>query len=62
MMRRQPLQTLRHLAQETLERRMAFPTRWDPFFKETMSLLETDLYPINHYDFHRKQLSLNNRQ
>lgn len=41
---------------------MAFPTRWDPFFKETMSLLETDLYPINHYDFHRKQLSLNNRQ
>ncbi|MCQ9164184.1 DinB family protein [Arthrobacter sp. STN4] len=55
----------RHLTaedQETLERSMAFPARWDPFFKETMSLLQTYQYPINHYDFHRKQLSLNNLQ
>jgi hypothetical protein len=41
-----------------LARRMHFPPRWDPFFHETMSLLEVYAYGTQHYDFHRAQLTL----
>lgn len=43
---------------EKLAITMNFPMRWDPFFREEMSLIDTFAYPIDHYDFHRKQLSL----
>lgn len=42
-----------------LGRRMYFPTRWDPFFKETMTLADVYAYPVAHFDFHAAQLSLN---
>jgi len=51
----------RHLDAEpdaTLSRRMHFPVRWDPFFTGAMSLLDVYHYPIEHYDFHRSQLTL----
>ena len=51
----------RHLAAETeenLARTMHFPTRWDPFFQETMTLADVYHFPTQHFDFHRDQLTL----
>jgi len=51
----------RHLARESersLALTMAFPTRWDPFFAERMTLADVYGYPTLHFDFHAKQLSL----
>jgi hypothetical protein len=41
-----------------LARAMPFPTRWDPFFTGRMSLLDVYHYPWLHYEFHRRQLTL----
>ncbi|MER5184505.1 DinB family protein [Streptomyces sp. NPDC002896] len=41
-----------------LARTMAFPTGWDPFFKDVMTLEEVYRYPTQHFDFHRAQLTL----
>jgi hypothetical protein len=49
------------LASETdvgLNRRMHFPTRWDPFFNDTMTLLEVYHFGTQHFDFHARQLTL----
>jgi hypothetical protein len=51
----------RHLDAETdeaLQRRMHFPVGWDPFFADTMGLFEVYHYGTQHYDFHRRQLTL----
>jgi len=51
----------RRLAQATeadLQRTMAFPARWDPFFTDRMSLLDIYHYPTQHYQFHRAQLTV----
>jgi hypothetical protein len=51
----------RHLERETprsLERTMAFPTRWDPYFKAEMTLRDVYDYPTLHFDHHRRQLTL----
>lgn len=51
----------RRLAAETeadLLRGMAYPVRWDPFFARTMTLADLYHYPTQHFDFHRRQLSL----
>jgi hypothetical protein len=37
---------------------MQFPTRWDPFFKEHMTLLDVYRYPTRHLTFHQAQLTL----
>ncbi|WP_026554889.1 DinB family protein [Arthrobacter sp. 35W] len=53
----------RRLAREapsSLALEMDFPTRWDPFFAETMSLVDVYAYPTLHFDFHARQLSLEN--
>jgi hypothetical protein len=41
-----------------LARTMPFPSRWDPFFTSRMSLLDIYHYPWQHYEFHRRQLTL----
>ena len=41
-----------------LQRTMAFPSRWDPFFTDRMSLLDIYHYPTQHYDFHVAQLTI----
>lgn len=41
-----------------LAQTMHFPVRWDPFFKDTMTLEDVYRYPTRHFDFHRAQLSL----
>ncbi len=41
-----------------LQRGMHFPTGWDPYFKDVMTVLEVYHYPTQHYDHHRAQLTL----
>ncbi|MFG1911520.1 DinB family protein [Kribbella sp. NPDC048928] len=41
-----------------LARGMHYPTRWDPFFKDYMTLADVYRFPTQHYDFHRRQLTL----
>ena len=51
----------RHLDGEgsaALRRSMAFPTRWDPYFTEHMSLADVYHYATLHFDHHRRQLTL----
>jgi len=51
----------RRLTSETaddLARGMHYPTRWDPFFKDVMTLADAYHFPTEHFDFHRRQLSL----
>ncbi|MFB7256210.1 DinB family protein [Streptomyces nojiriensis] len=53
----------RHLASEPdarLARGMHYPVRWDPFFKDFMTLADIYRYPTRHFDFHRRQLTLRN--
>ncbi|HEU4946820.1 MAG TPA: DinB family protein [Kribbella sp.] len=44
-----------------LARGMHYPTRWDPFFEDYMTLADIYLYPTRHFDFHRRQLTLADR-
>ncbi|MDX8053670.1 DinB family protein [Lentzea sp. BCCO 10_0798] len=37
---------------------MPYPTRWDPFFREFMTVADLYRFPVQHFDFHRNQLSL----
>ncbi|MEU2110142.1 DinB family protein [Streptomyces sp. NPDC019507] len=39
-------------------RGMHYPTRWDPFFNEFMTVADLYRYPNLHFDFHRRQLTL----
>jgi len=41
-----------------LGRGMHYPTRWDPFFKDYMTLADVYRFPTQHFDFHRRQLTL----
>jgi DinB family protein len=43
---------------EALARRMHFPLGWDPFFRDTMTVADVYAYGMQHYDFHRKQLTI----
>jgi hypothetical protein len=45
---------------DALHRRMRFPTRWDPFFKDTMTLEDVYRHPDKHFEFHRRQLRFAN--
>lgn len=44
---------------EALHRGMHFPTGWDPFFADYMTLEDVYRYPGKHFDFHARQLTLN---
>ncbi|PTT62604.1 maleylpyruvate isomerase [Arthrobacter sp. HMWF013] len=51
----------RRLDRETpvsLARSMPFPDRWDPFFASRMTVNDVYAYPTLHFDFHARQLSL----
>ena len=37
---------------------MHFPTSWDPYFGDTMSVFEVYHYGTQHFDHHRKQLTV----
>lgn len=40
-----------------LARGMHYPTRWDPFFTDYMTLADVYRFPTRHFHFHRHQLS-----
>ena len=51
----------KHLQRETgsaLRRGMHYPTTWDPFFAEYMTLADIYRYPTQHFRFHQRQLTL----
>jgi hypothetical protein len=48
---------LAHGSDDTLRRGMHFPTRWDPFFTDYMTLEDVYRYPGQHFDFHERQLT-----
>jgi hypothetical protein len=51
----------RRLCAETsarLRSEMHYPVRWDPFFKDFMTLADLYHYPTQHFDFHQRQLTL----
>ncbi|MET9903671.1 DinB family protein [Streptomyces sp. NPDC006446] len=37
---------------------MPYPTRWDPYFRDVMTITDLYHYPTQHFDFHRRQLTL----
>lgn len=41
-----------------LARGMHYPTRWDPFFTDYMTLADVYRFPTRHFEFHRRQLTL----
>jgi hypothetical protein len=41
-----------------LARGMHYPTRWDPFFTDYMTLADVYHFPTQHFEFHRHQLTL----
>lgn len=41
-----------------LARGMHFPTRWDPYFRDYMTLAEVYRYPMRHFEHHEAQLTL----
>ena len=54
----------RHLDRESeqaLRRTMHFPVGWDPFFRDTMSLADVYRYGTEHFEYHRRQLTLDER-
>lgn len=40
-----------------LAKGMPYPTTWDPFFREFMTVADLYRFPVRHFDFHRDQLS-----
>jgi hypothetical protein len=44
-----------------LARGMHYPTRWDPFFSDYMTLADLYRFPTQHFAFHRRQLTLDDR-
>ena len=50
--------TLAARDETALHRAMHFPTRWDPYFHESMTLADVYRYPGQHYDHHRRQLTV----
>lgn len=43
--------------EQSLARGMYYPTRWDPYFTEYMTLADIYHYPTQHFDHHDRQLS-----
>ncbi len=41
-----------------LQRTMHFPIGWDPYFTDVMTIRDVYHYPTQHYDHHRRQLTL----
>ncbi|WP_280241578.1 DinB family protein [Nocardia abscessus] len=50
--------SLTHEPDTAFQRGMHYPTRWDPYFADYMTLADVYAYPGRHYDHHRRQLTL----
>lgn len=53
---------LDRVSETDLHRGMHYPTQWDPFFQDYMTLADIFHYPTQHFDFHLHQLSLKRTQ
>jgi hypothetical protein len=51
-------QRLRAETSARLRSGMHYPVRWDPFFKDFMTLADLYHYPTQHFDFHEQQLTV----
>ncbi|MFE3059576.1 DinB family protein [Nocardia sp. NPDC059239] len=51
-------QSLRRETSADFARGMQYPNRWDPYFRAYMTLADIYRYPGQHYDHHRKQLTV----
>lgn len=51
-------QRLRAETSARLRSGMRYPVRWDPFFKDFMTLADLYHYPTQHFEFHQRQLTL----
>ena len=49
---------LKHETCADLGRGMYYPTSWDPFFAEYMTLAQIYHYPTQHFRHHQRQLTL----
>lgn len=47
--------------EQKLARCMAFPVSWDPYFTDTMSLLDVYQFGTQHFEHHRRQLTLDDQ-
>ncbi|SDN06670.1 DinB superfamily protein [Lentzea albidocapillata subsp. violacea] len=45
-------------SENSLAKGLPYPTRWDPFFLEFMTVADLYRFPVQHFDFHCNQLSL----
>lgn len=45
-------------SEDSLNRGMHFPVRWDAYFNDYMTLRDVYHYATQHYDHHRGQLTL----
>jgi hypothetical protein len=45
-----------------LARGMHYPPSWDPYFKPYMTLADLYDYPSQHFEHHRRQLTLGQRR
>jgi hypothetical protein len=43
---------------QSLALTMHFPTAWDPYFEPTMSVLDVYHFATQHFDHHRRQLTV----
>jgi DinB superfamily len=50
--------SLSRASEESLDRGMHFPVGWDPYFTDYMTVEEVYHYATQHYDHHRRQLTL----
>ena len=50
--------SLDHSSDAELHRSMHFPVGWDPYFEDVMTIRDVYHYPTQHYDHHRRQLTL----
>ena len=44
-------------SERTLALAMHFPTGWDPYFNDVMTIADVYRYPTQHYEHHRRQLT-----
>ena len=53
-------EALSRTPESALRRGMHFPVGWDPYFTDYMTLRDVYHYPTQHYEHHRRQLTLTN--
>ena len=50
--------TLAGETEETLGLNMHFPPAWDPYFRDVMNVFDVYHYGTQHFEHHRRQLTL----